>query len=88
MRHQHWEISVARTSITRLRAFPCALIPGYAADGYARGKGVGCCVVTFTVGGLSVINAIAGVQAPVGRSPAVLLTRHYAVIQHHAATPA
>ncbi|XP_024535521.1 pyruvate decarboxylase 2 [Selaginella moellendorffii] len=33
---------------------------GYAADGYARINGVGCCVVTFTVGGLSVINAIAG----------------------------
>ncbi|GAB4814493.1 hypothetical protein N2152v2_001539 [Parachlorella kessleri] len=36
---------------------------GYAADGYARVKGVGCCVVTFTVGGLSVINAIAGAYA-------------------------
>ncbi|EFJ21810.1 hypothetical protein SELMODRAFT_417071 [Selaginella moellendorffii] len=33
---------------------------GYAADGYARAKGVGACVVTFTVGGLSVTNAIAG----------------------------
>ncbi|XP_014515994.1 pyruvate decarboxylase 2 isoform X2 [Vigna radiata var. radiata] len=33
---------------------------GYAADGYARCRGVGACVVTFTVGGLSVINAIAG----------------------------
>ncbi|KAG1367678.1 pyruvate decarboxylase 1 [Cocos nucifera] len=33
---------------------------GYAADGYARARGVGACVVTFTVGGLSVINAIAG----------------------------
>ncbi|TJX41581.1 hypothetical protein E8P77_31900, partial [Soehngenia saccharolytica] len=33
---------------------------GYAADGYARSRGVGVCVVTFTVGGLSVINAIAG----------------------------
>ncbi|RWW68412.1 hypothetical protein BHE74_00024059 [Ensete ventricosum] len=33
---------------------------GYAADGYARATGVGACVVTFTVGGLSVINAIAG----------------------------
>ncbi|CAN1229861.1 Pyruvate decarboxylase 1 [Linum grandiflorum] len=33
---------------------------GYAADGYARAKGVGACAVTFTVGGLSVINAIAG----------------------------
>lgn len=33
---------------------------GYAADGYARCRGVGACVVTFSVGGLSVINAIAG----------------------------
>ncbi|KAM3373950.1 pyruvate decarboxylase 2-like [Capsicum galapagoense] len=33
---------------------------GYAADGYARARGVGACVVTFTVGGLSVINAIGG----------------------------
>ncbi|KAK4771295.1 hypothetical protein SAY87_031827 [Trapa incisa] len=33
---------------------------GYAADGYARRRGVGACVVTFTVGGLSVLNAIAG----------------------------
>ncbi|MCO5600562.1 hypothetical protein L7F22_054676 [Adiantum nelumboides] len=33
---------------------------GYAADGYARARGAGACVVTFTVGGLSVINAIAG----------------------------
>ncbi|KAH6757019.1 Thiamine pyrophosphate dependent pyruvate decarboxylase family protein [Perilla frutescens var. hirtella] len=33
---------------------------GYAADGYARARGVGACIVTFTVGGLSVLNAIAG----------------------------
>ncbi|XP_057982953.1 pyruvate decarboxylase 1 [Malania oleifera] len=33
---------------------------GYAADGYARCRGVGACAVTFTVGGLSVLNAIAG----------------------------
>ncbi|KAG0469072.1 hypothetical protein HPP92_018400 [Vanilla planifolia] len=33
---------------------------GYAADGYARRRGIGACVVTFTVGGLSVLNAIAG----------------------------
>ncbi|KAK4741802.1 hypothetical protein SAY87_025390 [Trapa incisa] len=33
---------------------------GYAADGYARACGVGACVVTFTVGGLSILNAIAG----------------------------
>ncbi|XP_050382210.1 pyruvate decarboxylase 4-like [Argentina anserina] len=33
---------------------------GYAADGYARSRRVGACVVTFTVGGLSLLNAIAG----------------------------
>lgn len=36
---------------------------GYAADGYARTCGVGAVVVTFTVGGLSVINAIGGAYA-------------------------
>ncbi|KAM0864283.1 hypothetical protein ACQ4PT_044021 [Festuca glaucescens] len=45
-----------------LRLVGCCneLNAGYAADGYARAKGVGACAVTFTVGGLSVINAIAG----------------------------
>ncbi|CAL5351529.1 unnamed protein product [Camellia sinensis] len=33
---------------------------GYVADGFVRSRGVGACVVTFIVGGLSVINAIAG----------------------------
>ncbi|XP_050222613.2 pyruvate decarboxylase 1-like [Mercurialis annua] len=33
---------------------------GYAADGYARARGVAACAVTFTVGGLSILNAIAG----------------------------
>ena len=33
---------------------------GYAADGYARSRGVSACVVTFSVGGFSVLNAIAG----------------------------
>ncbi|XP_055831110.1 pyruvate decarboxylase 2 [Solanum dulcamara] len=46
----------------RLKNIGCCneLNAGYAADGYARSRGVGACVVTFTVGGLSVINAIAG----------------------------
>ncbi|XP_044318053.1 pyruvate decarboxylase 2-like [Triticum aestivum] len=45
-----------------LRLVSCCneLNAGYAADGYARAKGVGACAVTFTVGGLSVLNAIAG----------------------------
>ncbi|XP_060216847.1 pyruvate decarboxylase 1-like [Lycium barbarum] len=33
---------------------------GYVANGYTRAKGVGACVVTFPVGGLSVLNAITG----------------------------
>ena len=36
---------------------------GYAADGYSRGAGIGCVVVTHMVGGLSVLNAIAGMVA-------------------------
>ena len=36
---------------------------GYAADGYARMAGAGCAVVTFGVGGLSVLNALAGAYA-------------------------
>ncbi|WOL04617.1 pyruvate decarboxylase 1-like [Canna indica] len=45
-----------------LRLIGCCneLNAGYAADGYARARGVGACVATFTVGGLSVLNAIAG----------------------------
>ncbi|XP_051136731.1 pyruvate decarboxylase 1-like [Andrographis paniculata] len=46
----------------RLRNIGCCneLNAGYAADGYARQRGVGACAVTFTVGGLSVLNAVAG----------------------------
>ncbi|KAJ0028273.1 hypothetical protein Pint_34887 [Pistacia integerrima] len=46
----------------RLNVIGCCneLNAGYAADGYARWRGVGACVVTFTVGGLSLLNAIAG----------------------------
>jgi pyruvate decarboxylase len=42
---------------------------GYAADGYARIKGIGALITTFGVGELSAINAIAG--AYVERSPVV-----------------
>jgi pyruvate decarboxylase len=33
---------------------------GYAADGYARARGAGAVVVTYSVGSLSVLNAVAG----------------------------
>lgn len=36
---------------------------GYAADGYARINGAGAAVVTYSVGGLSIINAVAGAFA-------------------------
>tara|TARA_R110002050_G_scaffold53549_1_gene121760 strand:- start:1216 stop:1563 length:348 start_codon:yes stop_codon:yes gene_type:complete len=49
----------------RLHMINCCneLNAGYAADGYARGKGVAALVVTFSVGSLSAINAIAGAYA-------------------------
>ncbi|XP_042441366.1 pyruvate decarboxylase 1-like [Zingiber officinale] len=45
-----------------LRLVGCCneLNAGYAADGYARARGIGSCIVTFNVGGFSIINAIAG----------------------------
>ncbi|KAI1270023.1 thiamine diphosphate-binding protein [Xylariaceae sp. FL1019] len=42
---------------------------GYAADGYARMKGIGALITTFGVGELSAINAIAGAYAE--RAPVV-----------------
>lgn len=36
---------------------------GYAADGYARVNGIGAVVVTFGVGGLSLVNAVSGAWA-------------------------
>lgn len=45
---------------------------GFAADAYARIKGLGAVCVTYCVGGLSVCNSIAGAFAE--KSPVVLLT--------------
>jgi indolepyruvate decarboxylase len=49
----------------RLRMINCCneLNMGYAADGYARERGVAAMVLTFAVGGLSAINAVAGAYA-------------------------
>ncbi|KAK9866227.1 hypothetical protein WJX84_010850 [Apatococcus fuscideae] len=51
---------------------PSELTAGYAADGYARAKGVSAVVVTFMVGGLSIANAIAGAYAE--NVPVILIT--------------
>ncbi|HEU5117834.1 MAG TPA: thiamine pyrophosphate-binding protein, partial [Isosphaeraceae bacterium] len=45
---------------------------GYAADAYARVKGLGCVCVTYCVGGLSCANSIAGAYAE--KSPVVVLS--------------
>ncbi len=48
-----------------LRLITCCneLNAGYAADGYARSRGLAALAVTFSVGGLSAVNAVAGAFA-------------------------
>lgn len=45
---------------------------GYAADGYARLNGAGAAVVTYCVGGLSILNAVAGAYAE--RVPVIIIS--------------
>ena len=45
---------------------------GYAADGYARMNGAGAAVVTYCVGGLSILNAVAGAYAE--RVPLIVIS--------------
>ena len=45
---------------------------GYAADGYARMTGAGAAVVTYGVGGLSILNAVAGAYAE--RVPLIVIS--------------
>lgn len=61
---------------------------GYAADAYARLRGMGALCVTYCVGGLNVANAIA--QAYAEKSPVVLISgspgvreRHHDPLLHH-----
>lgn len=61
---------------------------GYAADGYARLRGISAVVVTYGVGGFSVLNAVAGAYAE--RVPMVIISgaphsrlRHNRVMMHH-----
>lgn len=48
------------------------LCAGYAADAYARVRGLGVCCVTYAVGGFSLANAIAGAYAE--KSPVILIS--------------
>lgn len=45
---------------------------GYAADAYARTKGMGAVCITYCVGGLSTVNAIAGAYAE--KSPVIVIS--------------
>ena len=45
---------------------------GFAADAYARTRGIGCVCVTYCVGGLSLANSVAGAYAE--KSPVVVLS--------------
>lgn len=61
---------------------------GYAADSYARVKGIGLCCVTYCVGGFSIQNAIACAYAE--KSPVVLISgspgmkeREEGMLVHH-----
>src|SRR4051812_14564329 len=45
---------------------------GFAADAYARIRGLGCVAVTYCVGGLSACNSVAGAYAE--KSPVVVLS--------------
>lgn len=58
--------------VLKLRYTCNELNAGYAADGYARAKGIGCLVVTYTVGGLSALNAVAGAASE--RLPLIVVT--------------
>ena len=64
---------------------------GYAADGYARMKGAGAAVVTYGVGGLSILNAVAGAYAE--RVPLIVISgapasrrREAGALVHHLIT--
>ncbi|HEY5866836.1 MAG TPA: thiamine pyrophosphate-binding protein [Candidatus Tectomicrobia bacterium] len=57
---------------------PCA---GFAADTYARLRGLGLAVVTYSVGGLNMVNAVAGAYAE--KSPLVILSGAPGVRERH-----
>ena len=55
---------------------------GYAADGYARVNGIGAVCVTYCVGGLSLVNAVAGAYAE--KSPVIVISGSPGMSERHA----
>lgn len=80
---------------SRLKMINCCneLNAGYAADGYARENGVAALVLTFGVGGLSAVNAVAGAFAEelpvivVSGGPNVASLMENRVLHHTLALP-
>lgn len=74
----------------KLRMINCCneLNAGYAADGYARAKGCSALILTFSVGGLSAVNAVAGAYAEdlpiivVSGGPNTLTPIHQPILHH------
>ena len=79
----------------RLRMINCCneLNAGYAADGYARARGAAALVLTFGVGGLSAVNAVAGAFAEdlpvivVSGGPTVSSLAENRILHHTLAQP-
>ena len=67
-----WVDSYVRKSRIRVIEEVNELNAGYAADGYARLKGIGALCVTYSAGGLSAANAVAGAYTE--RVPVVLIS--------------
>lgn len=64
--------TVAETGLLEWVGSPNELNAGYAADAYARSRGIGAVVTTYGVGELSAINAVAGAYAE--NAPVVEIT--------------
>lgn len=73
-----------------LRMINCCneLNAGYAADGYARARGISALVVTYSVGSLSCVNAVAGAYAEdlpiivISGGPNTLSSMHHPNLHH------
>jgi len=66
------DLSIGQYLINRLQDYGIEDCAGFAADAYARIRGMGALCVTYCVGGLSVCNSVAGAFAE--KSPVVMLT--------------
>lgn len=64
-----WWLERSKIDLITMTHEPCV---GFAADGYARLRGLGLACITYCVGGLNMLNSIAGAYAE--KSPVVVLS--------------